>query len=84
MLDSFEIVSTSGVVLWKKSYIPISEAVVNSLINEVFIEERAVQAPVAGQAPSFKKDKYTLKWTTVREFGLIFVVSPSYQSQSYY
>ncbi|KAG0651428.1 Signal recognition particle receptor [Hyphodiscus hymeniophilus] len=79
MLDSFEILTTSGVVLWSKSYTSISPSIVNSLITNVFIEERTL--PGAGIAddisaannPPYKHDLHTLKWTTVKELGLIFV-----------
>ncbi|KAL9080334.1 MAG: hypothetical protein Q9157_000862 [Trypethelium eluteriae] len=78
MLDSFEILTTSGVVLWSKTYVPVSSRIVNSLINDVFIEERI--SPTAGgedaaaaRNPPYKKEKYTLKWTTAKDFGLIFV-----------
>lgn len=75
MLDAFEIITTSGVVLWSKSYAPVGAHVVNSLINDVFIEEkvRPQDAP-DGVSPVYRKDKYTLKWRRVKEFGLIFVV----------
>jgi len=80
MLDTFEILTTSGVVLWSRSYTTISPAVVNSLITNVFIEERTL--PGAGIAedvsaannPPYKHDQHTLKWTTVKELGIIFVV----------
>ncbi|KAL9092865.1 MAG: hypothetical protein Q9165_004283 [Trypethelium subeluteriae] len=78
MLDSFEILTTSGVVLWSKTYVPVSSRIVNSLINDVFIEERI--SPTAGGEDAaaaknlpYKKEKYTLKWTTAKDFGLIFV-----------
>lgn len=81
MLDTFEILTTSGVVLWSKSYTPISPSIINSLVTNVFIEERTL--PGAGIAddisaannPPYKYDQHTLKWTTVKELGLIFVVS---------
>lgn len=81
MLDSFEILTTSGVVLWSKTYAPISPTIINSLITNVFIEERTL--PGAGIAddvsaennPPYKYDQHTCKWTTVKELGLIFVVS---------
>lgn len=80
MLDSFEILTTSGVVLWSKSYAPTSPAIINSLITNVFIEERTL--PGAGIAddisaannPPYKYEQHTLKWTTVKELNLIFVV----------
>ncbi|KAN0119822.1 SRP54 domain containing protein [Hyaloscypha variabilis] len=79
MLDSFEILTTSGVVLWSRSYAPTSPSIINSLITNVFIEERTL--PGAGIAddvsaannPPYKHDQHTLKWTTVKELGLIFV-----------
>ena len=80
MLDAFEILTTSGVVLWSRSYTTISPAIINSLITNVFIQERTL--PGAGRAddiaaaknPPYKHDQHTLKWTTVKELGLIFVV----------
>jgi hypothetical protein len=80
MLDTFEILTTSGVVLWSRSYTAISPAIINGLITNVFIEERTL--PGAGIAddisaaknPPYRHDQHTLKWTTVKELGLIFVV----------
>lgn len=80
MLDTFEILTTSGVVLWSRSFTTTSPAIINSLITNVFIEERTL--PGAGIAddvsalnnPPYKYDQHTLKWTTVKDLGLIFVV----------
>lgn len=80
MLDAFEIITTSGVVLWSKSYVPISSSVINSLIRDVFIEEKIPHITAAGEDisaarnPAYKKDAYTLKWTTAKDLGLVFVV----------
>lgn len=78
MLDTFEILTTSGIVLWSKSYAQVSANIINSLITEVFIEERGLpNAGLDGSSstkPTYKKDQYTLKWTTARDLGLIFVV----------
>jgi hypothetical protein len=82
MLDTFEIVTTSGVVLWSRTYTPTSPAIINGLIKNVFIEERT-RAGGAGASddisaannPPYKHDQHTLKWTTVKELNLIFVVS---------
>lgn len=76
MLDTFEILSTSGVVLWSKTYVPIGANVINSLIKDIFIEERAGAAidEDSAQKPTYKKEGYTLKWTTAKDLGLIFVV----------
>ena len=46
MLDTFEIVTTSGVVLWSRTYVPVGANVINSLIRDVFIEERTVDVHI--------------------------------------
>jgi signal recognition particle receptor subunit alpha len=80
MLDSFEILTTSGVVLWSRQYTPISPAIINALITNVFIEERALPGAVlsddvsAAQNPPYTHDQHTMRWTTVKELNLIFVV----------
>lgn len=79
MLDTFEIITTSGVVLWSKKYNPVSPNIINSLIKDVFIEDSMATAGGAGDTsaarnPTYKKEKYTLKWTTAKDLGLIFVV----------
>ena len=80
MLDSFDIISTSGVVLWSKNYVPVSRSILNGLINDVFIEETVHPgAGVAGDGPAaknptYQKERYSLKWTTAKDLGLIFVV----------
>ncbi|KAL6721849.1 hypothetical protein ACLMJK_000954 [Lecanora helva] len=79
MLDGFEILTTSGVVLWSKSYVPVSSSIINGFIKDVFIEEKVLPGASvtddtsAAQNPAYKKDKYTLKWASVKELGLIFV-----------
>ncbi|RKF71657.1 Signal recognition particle receptor subunit alpha-like protein [Golovinomyces cichoracearum] len=77
MLDTFEIFTTSGIVLWSRTYVPINPVVINSLITNVFIEERQ-GAKFSGDIsaadnPLYQHDKHTIKWTTVKELGLIFV-----------
>ena len=80
MLDGFEILTTSGVVLWSKSYSPINSSIVNNFIKDVFIEEKVLQGASsnehasARQNPSYRKEKYTVKWTGAKDLGLIFVV----------
>ena len=81
MLDSFEILTTSGVVLWSRSYTETSDpSIINSLISSVFIEEKTLHGAgiaddiSAANNPPFKHEQHTLKWTTVKELGLIFVV----------
>ncbi|KAG8631039.1 hypothetical protein KVT40_000179 [Elsinoe batatas] len=78
MLDSFEVLTTSGVVLWSKSYVPVSSNIINALINDVFIEEKLPSKSHTSDGPSsrippYKKEKYTLKFTTAKDIGLIFV-----------
>ncbi|KAL8755020.1 MAG: hypothetical protein Q9184_004930, partial [Pyrenodesmia sp. 2 TL-2023] len=80
MLDGFEILTTSGVVLWSKSYAPLSSSLINGFVKDVFIEEKVLPGAVAAddtsaaQNPSYKKEKYTLRWASVKDLGLIFVV----------
>ncbi|KAF7185285.1 Signal recognition particle receptor subunit alpha-like [Pseudocercospora fuligena] len=76
MLDAFEIITTSGIVLWRKHYTPLQPNLINSLISDVFIEERQKSAEGDSTAPTYKKDKYTLRYTTAKtakDVGLIFV-----------
>jgi hypothetical protein len=81
MLDTFEILTTSGVVLWSRTYAPVGANVINSLIRDVFIEERILPQPEdAGSKPTYKKEGYTLKWTASKDVGLIFVVCNQFQS----
>jgi signal recognition particle receptor subunit alpha len=80
MLDTFEILTTSGVVLWSRTYAPVSPSVVNSFIADVFIEEKSAVAGTkdggsAANNPPYKHDQHTLRWTFVKELGIIFVVS---------
>ncbi|KAI4220660.1 MAG: hypothetical protein L6R36_007461 [Xanthoria steineri] len=79
MLDGFEILTTSGVVLWSKSYAPLSSGLINGFIRDVFIEEKVLPSAAtaddtsASQHPSYKREKYTLRWASVKDLGLIFV-----------
>lgn len=74
MLDAFEILTTSGIVLWRRHSAadPLSPNVIDSLINDVFIEER--QKHAGSENAPYKKEKYTLRWTTAKDLGLVFVV----------
>lgn len=81
MLDTFEILTTSGVVLWSRSYAQVSPSIINTFITDVFIEEKggaiagAKNNQSAAQNPPYRADQHTLKWTFVKELGIIFVVS---------
>lgn len=82
MLDGFEILTTSGVVLWSRSYVPVNTSLVNGFIKDVFIEEKVLPGGAAAVVENdsaaknlpYKKDQYTLKWASVKDLGLIFVV----------
>jgi signal recognition particle receptor subunit alpha len=79
MLDTFEILTTSGVVLWSRSYAPVSPSIVNSFIADVFIEEKGAATGAkdnqpAASNPPYKSEQHTLRWTFVKELGIIFVV----------
>jgi len=79
MLDTFEILTTSGVVLWSRSYATINPSIINSFITDVFIEEKgstsgAKDDTPAANTPPYRIDQHTLKWTFVKELGIIFVV----------
>ncbi|PQK15303.1 hypothetical protein BB8028_0005g08170 [Beauveria bassiana] len=79
MLDTFEIITTSGVVLWSRTYAPVNPSVINDFIADTFIEERhsgnvVRSAQSASANPAYKTDHHTFKWTMVKELGVIFVV----------
>ena len=80
MLDGFEILTTSGVVLWSKYYVPVSGSIINGFIKDVFIEEKVLPGASvtddtsATQKTPYRRDQYTLKWASVKDLGLIFVV----------
>jgi signal recognition particle receptor subunit alpha len=80
MLDTFEVLTTSGVVLWSRTYVPVGAHIINSLIRDVFIEEKIVPQPDVGQKPTYKREGYTLKWTVAKDAGLIFVVRTPLQA----
>ncbi|KAG6367384.1 hypothetical protein INS49_001573 [Diaporthe citri] len=78
MLDTFEIVTTAGVVIWSRKWAPVKPSVINSFITDVFVEEKGVSSFVkannsaATNAP-YKTEQHTLRWTMVKELGIIFV-----------
>jgi signal recognition particle receptor subunit alpha len=80
MLDTFEVITTSGVVLWSRTYAPINPSLINSFIADTFIEEKSGGTALrdeqsAATNPPYRSDQHTLKWTLVKELGVIFVVS---------
>lgn len=79
MLDTFEILTTSGVVLWSKTFAPVNPSVIDNFITDVFIEEKGAVPGAKGNVsaaanPPYRSDQHTLRWTFVKELGVIFVV----------
>ncbi|KAI1339341.1 SRP54-domain-containing protein [Xylariaceae sp. FL0016] len=78
MLDTFEVLTTSGVVLWSRSFAPVNPSLINTFVSDVFIEEKAASAGAKDNQPTsnnppYKADQHTLKWTFSKELGIIFV-----------
>lgn len=74
MLERFEIFTTSGVVLWSRSNSGAGASTINTLINDVFIEDKVRPTSQTSTHPTVQLDKYTLKYELVKDLGLIFVV----------
>lgn len=82
MLDAFEILTTSGVVLWRRHYTAdVSPHLINSLVSDVFIEDRQKAGSgsgsgmgVDGEVKGYRKERCMLKYTSAKEVGLCFVV----------
>jgi len=70
MLDAFEVMTTSGIVLWRRHYAPVAPALLNAWFADVLIEEKSS----ATAATTARRDRYTLKWANAKELGLVFVV----------
>lgn len=86
MLDSFEIVTTAGVVVWSRTYAPVNPSIINNFIADTFIEEKsggvALTEPRSAAAnPAYQRDHHILKWTMVKELGVIFVVRTALRPQ---
>lgn len=80
MLDTFEIVTTSGVVVWSRKWASVKPSIINNFITDVFVEEKGVSGVLraensAASNPPYKTEHHTLRWTFVKELGIIFVVS---------
>ncbi|KAK9428390.1 SRP54-type protein [Lipomyces doorenjongii] len=69
MIDYFTVFTTGGIVLWQKCNQPVSAAIVDSLVSDIFIEDRTR----SGEQSSLTRDRYTVKWTTANDFGIIIV-----------
>ncbi|KAG0305100.1 hypothetical protein BGZ98_004593 [Dissophora globulifera] len=66
MLDFFTIATKGGLVLWSKSYSPSLSSPINTLIQDVLIEERS-------STQVYYKDNYAIKWSFANELDLMFV-----------
>lgn len=69
------IFTTGGLVIWQKQYldsndITVNDSVVNSLVSDVFIENRTSNEP---STSTFYKDSYTIKYRVSNDLGLIFI-----------
>ncbi|KAE9992798.1 hypothetical protein EG327_007722 [Venturia inaequalis] len=73
MLDSFEIITSSGVVLWSRQYIPTAASLINNLIRNVFIEESGSAQLGSREQKIYRKDGQTLRWTKAKDLGIVFV-----------
>ncbi|SPO03760.1 related to signal recognition particle receptor alpha subunit (SRP receptor alpha-subunit) [Cephalotrichum gorgonifer] len=78
MLDTFKILTTSGVVLWSRSYASISPSIINNFVSDVFIEEKVPGSAAKGSQSAaantpYQSEQHTLKWAIVKELGIIFV-----------
>ncbi|KAK9478382.1 SRP54-type protein [Lipomyces japonicus] len=76
MIDHFGIFTTGGVVLWQKTNQPVSSTLLDSLVSEIFIEDKTatkqqLQDGNEGPGPAVTKDRYTVKWITANDFGII-------------
>ncbi|KAJ2904907.1 Signal recognition particle receptor subunit alpha-like protein [Zalerion maritima] len=74
MLDTVEIITEGGVVLWSRKNGEASDFVINSFINDTFLRETvpSYSESAADNAP-VSVGRHTLRFTHVRGFGLIFV-----------
>ncbi|ROV94947.1 hypothetical protein VSDG_07040 [Cytospora chrysosperma] len=78
MLDTFEIVTTTGVVVWSRKWAPVKPSVIDNFITNVFIEEKGASSFVKANNSAatnlpYKTEQHTLRWTMVKELGIIFV-----------
>lgn len=67
MIDLFCIFTTTGLVLWSKSFCELKGTPINKLIKDVILVERTNEKV-------FYDDQYALKWSFNNDLGLVFVV----------
>ncbi|KAG0239514.1 hypothetical protein BGW41_007621 [Actinomortierella wolfii] len=68
MLDFFTIAHKGGLVLWNKAYGPSRTSPVNTLIQQVLIEERS-------SSNIFYKDNFACKWTFINDLDLVLIAT---------
>jgi signal recognition particle receptor subunit alpha len=81
-LDEISISTSSGLVLWTKSYGSVANskdqgAAISSLVQQVLLNDSnssSQQAASAGECSRYDKDSQSLMWTLANDLGLIFVV----------
>lgn len=79
MLDSFNIVTTGGEVIWSRTLTQVNPAIINSFITDVFIEEKSDYAAARdGQSsalnPPYRSGQHMLRYAFVKDFGVMFIV----------
>lgn len=67
MIDFFYIFTTTGLVLWSKSFCEVSGNPVSNLIKNVLLAQRTNEK-------SYIEGPYLLKWCFNNDLGIIFVV----------
>ena len=67
MIDFFCIFTTTGLVLWTKTFCEIVGKPVNHLIKNVLLAERTNEK-------QFIEGQYVLKWSLNNDLGVVFVV----------
>ncbi len=67
MIDYFCIFTTTGLILWSKSFCELTGNPVNKMVKEMILAERSNEK-------QFTDGPYMLKWTLSNDLGLVFVV----------
>jgi hypothetical protein len=67
MIDFFSIFTTTGLVLWSKTFCEIVGKPINNLIKNVILAEKTNEK-------QYIDDQYILKWCFNNDLGIVFVV----------
>ena len=67
MLDFFYIFTTTGLVLWSKTFCDVEGKPVNEFIKDVLLAQKTNEK-------SYFAGSYALKWTLNNDLGIVFVV----------